>query len=49
MNEYEVKTRIFEAICNNSTNLCDNGKYIITPEDVARHTNEVYSILFGLG
>ena len=44
MDELEVKTRIFEAIANNSDKLCDRGRYM-NPINVANHTNEVYKIL----
>ena len=44
MDELETKIRIFEAIANNSDNLCDKGRYM-SPINVANYTNQVYKIL----
>ena len=45
MTEEEIKLKLFEVIANNSSNLCDKGRYM-TPRNVARHANEVYNDLF---
>ena len=44
MEEIKIKLKIFKAIANNSSNLCDDNKYM-TPIGVANYTNEVYEIL----
>lgn len=45
MKQEEIKLRLFESIAANSRNLCDDHQYM-PPQGVARHTNEVYNILF---
>lgn len=44
MDELEAKIRIFEAIANNSRNMCSSENYM-TCVNVAHNTNMVYDIL----
>ncbi len=45
MTQEEIKVRLFEAIANNSRNLCDNGEYM-KPGHIAYNVNKVYDMLF---